>query len=48
MKLEKRSYDYKKHIIHVLVAGAMALSWGTVGARAYLYERSPAGYTRTQ
>ncbi len=30
MKLEKRTYDYKKHIIHVLVAGAMALSWGTV------------------
>ncbi len=30
MKIEKRTYDYKKHIIHVLVAGAMALSWGTV------------------
>jgi GH24 family phage-related lysozyme (muramidase) len=30
IKLEKRTYDYKKHIIHVLVAGAMALSWGTV------------------
>jgi hypothetical protein len=31
MKVEKQqSYNYKRHLISVLVAGAMALSWGTV------------------
>lgn len=30
MKVQKRGYDFKKHIIHVLVAGAMAVSWGAV------------------
>jgi GH24 family phage-related lysozyme (muramidase) len=29
-RTEKREYDYKRYVIHALIAGAMALSWATV------------------
>lgn len=42
MKVEKSEYSFKKHLIHVLVASAMAMSWSTViHANTYVHSHLP-------
>lgn len=50
MKIEKNEYKHKKYLIHLLVAGAMAFSWATVGhVDNFLHNVKPAThYTKTK
>lgn len=49
MRVEKKTYDIKKHIIHLLAAGAIALSGATVGhLYAYMHTNLNTGVTKTK
>lgn len=50
MKIERKEYKYKKYLIHLLVAGAMAFSWATVGHVDHFLHGggSPASITKSK